>query len=133
MTAEEFRERLSTRPEMCQVWVDARTLGDDDGVLYLSSISAGETERIGTIHIYIWGKSAMGDPDAAREAVINLMETHKLYRIFCQMDRSNHLAINLAKKAGGNVVGVIRQRCTVRGGKRDYVLIDALLSDLRRQ
>ena len=133
MTANELRERLSTRPKMCQTWIDARALYDDGGVLYLSSISDGETERTGTIHIYIWGKSAMGHPDAARLAAIDLMETHELYRIFCQINRNNHLAINLAERGGMKKVGIIRQRKNGRGGRHDVMLMDAMLPDLRRR
>lgn len=131
MIASELTERLARRPEMCQVWIAARALKDDGGVLYLSSIQE-DNERVGVAHIYIWGASAMGCPDAARLMAIDLMKSHDLDRLVCEIDQDNHLAVNLAKRGGMKTIGVIRQRKNRRGVKKDVVLMDALLPDLRR-
>lgn len=131
MTANELTERLSRRPEMCQNWFAARTLENDGGVLYLSSI-IGEPERTGVIHIYIWGKSAMRKPDDVRLSAIELMKAHALDRLVCEIDKDNRRAIHLANRVGMNTIGVIRQRHNGRGGTHDVVLMDALAVDLER-
>lgn len=114
---------------MCQTWVAASPLNHDGGVLYLSSISE-EAERVGVAHIYIWDKSAMGQPEINRRAALGLMERHRLDRIICEIDVDNKMAINLAKKAGFHEIGIIRQRGARNGGKHNVMALDALPGDL---
>ena len=51
MTEAELDSRLAEKPQMCQTWISAKTLGES-GALYLSSIH-DDGERIGTVHIYL--------------------------------------------------------------------------------
>lgn len=129
MTTAELNKRLASRPGVYPGWVDARALYEDGGVVYLSSISE-PPERIGVVHIYIWGASAMGQPLRARRAAAELMQTHSLDRLMCEIDADNHLALRIAERGGMKRIGIMRQRKRESGEKRDVVLMDALLPDL---
>jgi RimJ/RimL family protein N-acetyltransferase len=114
---------------MCQTWITASPLHGDAGVVYLSSI-VDDTERMGTVHVYIWGRSAKGKPEEVRSAATSLMKGENLDRLICEIDVSNKRAIKLAQKVGFNIIGTIRQRKDPSGRQYDAILMDALPGDL---
>lgn len=129
MTSQEIQARLQKRPELFQHWVSAMPIEGDCGALYLSSIFRGE-ESVGTVHLYIWDKKAMGKPLASRRAAIELMRAENLDRLVGEIDCQNYLAVSHAKKMGFNVIGIVRQRKDAHGKFHDVVLMDALPGDL---
>jgi hypothetical protein len=129
MTDEEVTARIAERPELCQMWECAEPIEDDAGVLYLSSIHRGE-EVVGTVHVYIWGKEAKGNPLLGRQAALRLMKENGLDRLLGEIPCTNHLALNWAKRVGFHTIGVVRQRKDAHGTPHDVVLMDALPEDL---
>jgi RimJ/RimL family protein N-acetyltransferase len=129
MTDRDVQARIGERPEMCQEWETAIPIGADGGMFYLSSIVRGE-ESVGTVHVYIWDKRAMGEPALSRQAAYHLMLRERLDRLIGEVDCQNHLALQFAKRVGFNVIGVVRQRKDAHGNPHDVVLFDALPGDL---
>jgi RimJ/RimL family protein N-acetyltransferase len=103
-------------------------LRDDGGVVYLSNVIEGP-ERIGVVHVYIWGKSAKGRAEDVRAETMALMSSEKLDRLICGIDVSNTLARRLAETVGFKAVGKVRQY-KESGKRHDIILMDALLEDL---
>jgi RimJ/RimL family protein N-acetyltransferase len=129
MTHQDVQARIAERPEMCQNWEAAFPIGDEGGMFYLSSIHRGE-ESVGTVHVYIWDKKAMGEPELSCKSARELMMRESLDRLVGEVDCHNFLAINFAKRVGFKVIGVVRQRKDAHGKFHDVVLFDALPGDL---
>ena len=129
MTHEEVTARIAGHPALCQMWESAEPIGDDAGILYLSSVCRGE-ESVGTVHVYIWDKKAKGNPLLGRKAALQLMKQEGLDRLVGEIPCTNSLAINWAKRVGFHPIGVVRQRKDAHGTPHDVVLMDALPEDL---
>lgn len=81
-------------------------------------------------HIYAWDKAAMGKPEVVRQVALEIMRDEQLDRLVCEIDWTNRLALNLARKVGFKTIGPVRQRKDERGSYNDVILMDALPGDL---
>jgi len=130
MTREQVEARIAERPEMCQEWVSAYPLGDDEGMFYLSSIVDGP-ERIGTVHIYIWSRGSMRNCATASKVAFDMMREERLDRLVGEVEVSNTLALRWASKVGFHTIGTVRQRKDGDGNFHDVILFDALPGDFK--
>lgn len=126
---QQFVARLRAHPGMCKCWVAVRPLHEEGGAVYLSAIADG-AERIGMAHAYVWDRKAMGKPEMARLAFLELMRSEHLDRLTCEIDMQNRLALQFARRIGYQEIGKVRQRRDYRGEPRDVILMDALPEDL---